>query len=305
MKSESQKLLLIIAGPTAVGKTSFAIDLARYFKTEIISSDSRQFFKELSIGTAKPTNGELRTIPHHFIGNLSIHDNYNISSYEHEVLAKLDELFKTKDIVIMVGGSGLYIDAVCYGIDDFPNVDEKLRSQLKSDFEELGLDYLISKLKKLDPEYLEIVDKQNPNRIIRALEVCIITGKKYSEQRRSPHKKRPFKVLKFALNRDRANLFERIALRVDQMHKDGLIEEVESLKAYKKFNALNTVGYKEIFSYLNEEMSLELALEKIKTNTRRYAKRQLTWLKRDGQYQWITPNDLTIIIEKVDSYFEQ
>lgn len=304
MKSESQKLLVIIAGPTAVGKTSFAIDLAKHFRTEIISCDSRQFFKELSIGTAKPASDELNAIPHHFIGNLSIQDTYNVSSYEQDVLAKLEDLFKSRDIVVMVGGSGLYIDAVCYGIDDFPNVNDDLRNQLKLDLKEKGLEYLLSELKDLDPAYYDVVDKQNPNRVIRALEVCKITGKKYSEQRKNPMKDRPFKIIKYALNRDRSELFERIGLRVDQMIEDGFIEEVESLKAFQDLNALNTVGYKEIFSYLNGEMSIELALEKIKTNTRRYAKRQLTWLKRDGQYQWFTPNDIEQIINEVNPYLD-
>lgn len=304
MKTESKKLLVVIAGPTAVGKTSFAIDLAKHFKTEIISCDSRQFFKELSVGTAKPTTEELEMIPHHFIGNLSIQDNYNVSTYEHEVLAKLKDLFKTKDLVVMVGGSGLYIDAVCYGIDDFPEVNQGLRNQLKLDLKEKGVAYLLAELKELDLDYYEVVDKQNPNRIIRALEVCKMTGKKYSEQRKNPSKDRPFKILKYALNRDRSELFERIGLRVDQMIENGLINEVVSLKAYRDLNALNTVGYKEIFSYLDGEMTMELTLEKIKTNTRRYAKRQLTWLKRDGQYQWHTPGDITQIINEVDSYLD-
>lgn len=303
MTTESQKLLVVIAGPTAVGKTSFAIEIAKRLGTEIISCDSRQFYKELSIGTAKPSEDELSSVTHHFIGNLSIHDNYNISTYENDVLTKLDELFEKKDIVVMVGGSGLYIDAVCYGIDDFPNVDENLRSQLKLDLKEKGISHLISMLKELDPEYYDIVDKQNPNRIMRAIEVCLMTGKKYSEQRKSPLKNRPFKILKFALNRDRPELFERIGLRVDQMLNEGLINEVKSFETYKELNSLNTVGYKEIFKYLNAEFSLELAVEKIKTNTRRYAKRQLTWLKRDGQYEWIKTNDLEKVLHQINNYF--
>lgn len=303
MTTESQKLLVVIAGPTAVGKTSFAIEIAKRLGTEIISCDSRQFYKELSIGTAKPSEDELNSVTHHFIGNLSIHDNYNISTYENDVLTKLDELFEKKDIVVMVGGSGLYIDAVCYGIDDFPNVDGNLRSQLKLDLKEKGISHLISMLKELDPEYYDIVDKQNPNRIMRAIEVCLMTGKKYSEQRKSHLKNRPFKILKFALNRDRPELFERIGLRVDQMLNEGLINEVKSFETYKELNSLNTVGYKEIFKYLNAEFSLELAVEKIKTNTRRYAKRQLTWLKRDGQYEWIKTNDLEKVLHQINNYF--
>ncbi len=303
MKAESKKLLVVIAGPTAVGKTSFAIELAQHLNTEIISCDSRQFYKELSIGTAKPSADELCSVAHHFIGNLSIHDNYNVSAYENDVLKKLDELFKKHDTVVMVGGSGLYIDAVCYGIDDFPNIDEDLRNKLKLDLKEKGISHLISVLKDLDPEYYDIVDKQNPNRIMRAIEVCLMTGKKYSEQRKNSLKNRPFKILKFALNRDRAELFERIGLRVDQMLNEGLVNEVKSFETHKELNSLNTVGYKEIFKYLNTEYSLELAIEKIKTNTRRYAKRQLTWLKRDGQYKRIKTNDLEMVIGEIKNYF--
>jgi tRNA dimethylallyltransferase len=288
--------LIVISGPTAVGKTRFAIDLAKKLNTEIISSDSRQFYKELSIGTAKPTQNELSEVKHHLIDNLSIHDYYNVSMYENDVLTILDELFKTHETVILTGGSGLYIDAVCYGIDEYPNANEYLRTGLMKQWKDKGLDNLLAELKKFDPEFYEQVDRANPKRVIRALEVIKSTGKKYSDQRNSPHKERPFEIEKYCLNCDREELFNRISLRIDQMMKNGLLDEVKSLLSYRKLNALNTVGYKEIFKYLDGEISLDQAITDLKTNTRRYAKRQLSWVKRDENYRMIEANDRNLII---------
>lgn len=295
----TKKKLIVIAGPTAVGKTSFAIELAQQFSTEIISADSRQFYNEISIGTAKPTENELSAVPHHFIGNLSIKDYYNVSKFENEVLALLDKLFLKYDNVVMLGGSGLYIDAVCKGIDDLPDADEKLRSDLKNQFNEKGIEPLLLELQKLDPEYYKIVDKANKNRVLRALEVIKETGKTFTELRKNSKKLRPFEIKKFCLNRDRAELFERISIRVDQMMDEGLLDEVKSQILNRQLNALNTVGYKEIFRYMDGEISLEQAITDLKTNTRRYAKRQLTWFKRDDSYIWIHPNEIEKVIESI------
>lgn len=299
MMAKTTKKLIVIAGPTAVGKTSFAIELAQQLNTEIISADSRQFYNEISIGTAKPTENELSAVHHHFIGNLSIKDYYNVSKFENEVLALLDKLFLKYDNVVMLGGSGLYIDAVCKGIDDLPDADEKLRSDLKNQFNEKGIEPLLLELQKLDPEYYKIVDKANKNRVLRALEVIKETGKTFTELRKNSKKLRPFEIQKFCLNRDRAELFERISIRVDQMMDEGLLDEVKSQILNRQLNALNTVGYKEIFRYMDGEISLEQAITDLKTNTRRYAKRQLTWFKRDDSYIWIHPNEIEKVIESI------
>ncbi len=291
------KTLIVITGPTAVGKTSFAIELAKMLGTEIVSSDSRQFYKEISIGTAKPTKEELARVKHHFINSLSIDEYYNVSRFEREVLDLLDELFLTYDYVVMTGGSGLYIDTVCKGIDELPDADESLRNLLKRRYKEEGLGNLLDELKALDPEFYEEVDQDNPNRVLRALEVIRGTGKKYSELRKQPAKERPFNILKFCLNREREELFERISLRVDQMVEDGLIDEVKSQLPNRHLNALNTVGYKEIFHYLDGNISQEQVLTDLKTNTRRYAKRQLTWFKRDPDYIWVHPNEISKVLE--------
>ncbi len=298
MNTNKKHKLIIISGPTAVGKTRFAIDLAKALHTEIISADSRQFYKEMSIGTAKPNKEELAEVKHHLIGNLSIHDYYNVSMYESDVLQILNDLFKIHASVIMTGGSGLYIDAVCNGIDDYPGADEALRNDLNRLWKERGLRFLLSELQEKDPEFYHQVDKANPKRVIRALEIIRATGKKYSEQRKNPRKERPFEIYKYCLNRDRNELFERISLRVDQMLEDGLLKEVKSLLPYRNLNALNTVGYKEYFKYLDGEISLEQATADLKTNTRRYAKRQLTWIKRDDSYEWIEYNDLENLIQR-------
>ncbi|MBE0663662.1 MAG: tRNA (adenosine(37)-N6)-dimethylallyltransferase MiaA [Bacteroidales bacterium] len=288
-------LLIVLAGPTAVGKTGVALQLAQEFGTEIISSDSRQFYREMKIGTAIPSPEELSVVTHHFIGHLSIHDRYDVSRFETEALARLEQLFLEHKLVIMTGGSGLYINAVCKGFDELPDRDRGLRKKLQALFDNEGIAALQDKLKKLDPLYFEKVDKNNPNRLLRAIEVCEATGKPYSQLRKGQVKERPFRILKIALNRDREELFERIAARTNQMMAEGLLDEVKSLLPYRHENALNTVGYKELFEHLDGNISLEEAITNIKTNTRRYAKRQLTWFKKDHEYHWFHPERIAEI----------
>ncbi len=295
--TDSSKSLIVIAGPTAVGKTDFAIRLAKKLQTEIISADSRQMYAELTIGTAKPKVEQLEEVKHHFIGNLSINEYYNAARFEVEVLALLDKLFMKYDQVVMVGGSGLYIDAVCQGIDELPDADQKLRHELNQIYKKEGIDKIREKLQQLDPEFYEIVDQSNPLRMIRALEVCITTGTKYSSLRTNSKKQRNFRVSKIALNIERSQLIERINNRVDQMLSEGLLEEINSLKAYKNLNALNTVGYKEFFEYFSGKMTLEDTIEKIKTNSRRYAKRQLTWFRKDKSYRWFEPEEFDEVLQ--------
>ena len=293
--TKSGKYLVVIAGPTAVGKTDVAIKLAKNWNSEILSADSRQFYAEMSIGTAKPDPDQLSEAKHHFVGHLSIHDYYNVSRYETEALKLLKDLFEQHDLVFMVGGSGLYIDAVCRGIDDFPDPEPEFRSYLKGLYQDEGIAKLQELLSEIDPEYYANVDKNNPNRLLRALEVCHSTGKKFSEQRLKSSKKRDFRIIRIGLNLPRPELFSRIELRTDQMLEKGLVEEVQSLLPYQHLNALNTVGYKEIFEYLDSKITLQQAIVNIKTNTRRYAKRQLTWFKRTDEYTWFEPDQLNEI----------
>jgi len=292
--------LIVIVGPTASGKTSLAIKIAQKYNTEIISADSRQFYKEIPIGTAAPTIGEMQGVKHHFVGNLSVKENFNVSTFEQQVLQLLENKFRETKIMVLVGGSGLYIDAVCKGIDDLPDADEELRTDLNKLFNEEGLSALQQKLKQLDPEYFEQVDLNNPKRIIRALEVCIQTGKPYSSQRKGKAIERSFNIIKIGLEVPRKQLIERIDSRSNSMLADGWLDEAKSVLPFKKQNALNTVGYKELFKYLENEWSLEMALEKIKTNTRRYAKRQMTWFKRDKEIEWFSPDDFKGIIHFID-----
>ncbi len=293
--------LIVIVGPTASGKTSVAIEIAKKYNTEIISADSRQFYKEIPIGTATPQSEEMQGIKHHFVGNLTVNDYYNVSKFEQDVMELLKKKFQKNKIMLMVGGSGLYIDAVCNGIDDLPDADEELRARLNKLFDEEGLSALQQKLKQLDPEYFEKVDLNNPKRILRALEVSIQTGKPYSSHRKGNSAERPFNIIKIGLEIPREQLIERIDRRLDSMIKEGWIEEATSVLPYKDNNALNTVGYKELFKYLENEWSLDLAIEKIKVNTRRYAKRQMTWFKRDKETTWFSPDDSEKIIEFIDS----
>lgn len=283
--------LITILGPTATGKTDFAIRLAQKFNTEIISSDSRQMYREMKIGTARPGQTELNTVPHHFIGNLSIHDYYNASMFEEEVLSLLGDLFQKHASVIMVGGSGMYIDAVCKGIDELPVVDAQIRMKLQEQYKNEGIESLRIQLKLIDPDYYTTVDLKNPNRILKGLEISIMTGKPYSSFLTRKRKHREFRILKIGLNLPRELLYQRINHRVDQMLEAGLIEEAGKLFPLRSLNALNTVGYKELFSYFDGSIDREKAIELIKRNTRHFAKRQITWFKRDPEINWIHPDE--------------
>lgn len=281
-----EKKLIILLGPTGVGKTELSLQMAEELGTEIISCDSRQMYREMKIGTAAPTEEELRRVPHHFIGHLSIHDYYSCGRFEIDALAKCNELFQSHDTVIMTGGSMLYIDAVCKGIDDIPNIDEELRQSLLERYQNEGIENIRQELKILDPDYYKIVDLQNHKRIIHALEVCIQSGKPYSSFRSESVKKRPFTIEKIGLNRPREVLYDRINKRVDIMMENGLLEEAKSLYPFKGLNALNTVGYKELFNYFDGIWTLDFAIQMIKQNSRRYAKKQLTWFNRDSEITW-------------------
>jgi tRNA dimethylallyltransferase len=294
------KILIVITGPTAVGKTALAIRLAQHFATEIISADSRQFYRELKIGTAAPTLDELQKVPHHFIGNLSLDQYYNVSMFEYDALNVLEKIFQKQNVAIISGGSGLYIDAVCHGIDEMPDIDPKVREMINKRFQSEGIDYLRSYLEKADSEYFAIVDKNNPNRMKRAVEVCMSTGKTFTSFRKRAEKRRSFTIVRAGLNLPRAELHTKISRRTDLMIAQGLIEEVTSLLPYRHLNALNTVGYKEIFDFLDKKVTLEHAIAKIKTNTRRYARRQLTWLNRYKDLQWFAPDDDNEIVQFVD-----
>jgi len=296
-----QKKLVVLTGPTGIGKTSVAIKLARHFNTEIVSSDSRQIFKELHIGTAVPTKKELSEIKHHFIQSHSITDNYNASRFETEAIILIEKLFNKYNIIVLTGGSMLYIDAICKGIDIMPDVDPIIRSELKTELKNEGLQYLRLKLKKLDPEYYKIVDLKNPNRIIHALEVCIMTGKPFSSFRTNPKKKRSFSITKIGLNCDRHLLHKRINERVDLMIKNGLELEAKSVYPQKHLNSLNTVGYRELFSFFDDEISREKAIELIKRNSRRYARKQLTWFRKDKEIVWFEPNQTDHIIQYIET----
>lgn len=284
-------LLVIIAGPTASGKTKVAIQTALYFNTEIISADSRQFYREMPIGTAAPSKEELSKVKHHFIGHLSVFDKYDVYHFEQDALKVLDSLFNKHQVVIAVGGSGLYLNVLTSGIDLLPDANETLRLDLKKRLEEEGLPSLRLLLKKLDPDYYQKVDLANPNRILRALEVCISSGLPYSSFRKNKSTERYFKTIKFCLNPERIILNEQINKRTDLMIKSGLIEEARYLFPHKHLNALNTVGYKELFDFFQKECSLENAITRIKTNTRRYAKRQITWFKKEEKMIMIRPED--------------
>lgn len=296
-----QKYLIVLAGPTGIGKTGIGIEIASHFNTEIVSSDSRQIFKELTIGTAVPGINELAQVKHLFIQSHSINENYNASRYENEALDLLGSLFKKHDLVLLVGGSMLYIDAICNGIDPMPDSDPEIRQMLKDKLEHEGLESLRFQLKKLDPEYYNSVDLKNPNRIIHALEICIMTGKPYSSFRSNPKKTRPFSVIKIGLNCDRELLHNRINTRVDQMIAAGLETEARNLFHLKHLNALNTVGYRELFAFFEEKTTREKAIELIKRNTRRYARKQLTWFRSDTEMNWFTPDQTGEIISFIEN----
>lgn len=299
-----QPLLVVITGPTAVGKTELCVKVAQHFNTEIISADSRQFYTELAIGTAKPSVEEMQNVPHHFIDNLSIIKEYNASDYENDVSNLLIQLFKKHKIVILTGGSGLFIDAVCNGFDeDIPGADKNLRNKLKELYSKYGIEILQEKLKQLDPLFYNEIDLSNSKRLLRAIEVCILTKKPFSQIRKGKHKIRPFRILKIALNRDRDELFNRINQRVDFMIEKGLVEEVKSVIDFRNHNALKTVGYTEIIEYLDGKTSIDKAIENLKTNTRRYAKKQINWFNKSNEYKWFHPNELNNIIEYIKLNF--
>ncbi|MFW5773617.1 MAG: tRNA (adenosine(37)-N6)-dimethylallyltransferase MiaA [Tangfeifania sp.] len=295
------KHLIVIAGPTGIGKTSAGINIARHFNTEIVSSDSRQLYKELKIGTAVPSTEELSAVKHHFIHSHSIFDNYNASQYEKEAISLLRQLYKKHDIVLMVGGSMLYIDAVCRGIDQMPDADPELRKNLKNQLETEGLENLRKQLKKLDPKYYSEVDLKNPARIVHALEISLMTGKPYSSFRSNPQKQRPFSIHKITLDCDRQELHRRINQRVDKMVATGLEEEARRYYNQKHLNALNTVGYREFFAYFDGEISKEKAIELIKRNSRRYARKQLTWFRKDTATNWFGSNQTDEIISFIEN----
>ena len=289
--------LVIITGPTAVGKTDLCVKIAQHFNTEIISCDSRQFYKELAIGTAKPTKEEMDGVKHHFINSHSITQDFNVNDFEKEALNILEKLFKTHPIVILTGGSGLYIDILCNGFDEeVPGSDKAIRLKIEQLYQKYGIEILQEKLKQLDPQFYKEVDLSNYKRLERAIEVCLLTGKKYSEIRKGTKQIRPFNILKIGLERERSELFERINHRVDLMMKAGLEEEVKSVIKFKELNALKTVGYSEMFDYLENKLSLEEATEKIKVNSRRYAKRQIAWFNKNESYTLFHPKNIDKII---------
>jgi len=294
------KTLLILLGPTGVGKTDLSIEIAKYYNTEIISCDSRQIYEEMHIGTAVPYQQTLETIPHHFIRSHSIHDYYNASKFEVEVLERLELLFQSKDVVLMTGGSMMYIDALCKGIDDLPEVDDELRKSLMERMETEGIESLRNELRYHDPVYYNEVDLRNPKRILHALEICLMTGKPYSSFRINLPKKRTFNIIKLGLNRDREILYSRINQRVDAMFDEGLEKEALSLIPFRHLNSLNTVGYRELFDYFDGKLSIEEAKEKIKANSRKYARKQLTWFRRDSEIVWFTPDKKNEIIAFAD-----
>lgn len=294
------KYLIILIGPTAIGKTAKSIPLAQHFNTEIISADSRQFFKEMQIGTAVPTIDELTAIKHHFIQHISIQDAYSVGHFETDVISLLSQLFQQNEVVVLVGGSGLYVDAVLKGLDDFPKVNPQIRKQLKLDLEQFGLVYLQNKLKELDFETYQKIELNNTHRVIRALEICIGTGMPYAYFLKNSTKKRNFIPIKIGLMSDRTIIYDRINKRVDMMMQNGLLEEVVKLKQFEMLNALKTVGYKELFQYLNEEITLPIAIDEIKKNTRRFAKRQLTWFRKDPEITWFDwQTDISEIMESI------
>jgi len=308
----NSNFLITIIGPTAIGKTALSIALAQHFGCEIISCDSRQFYKEMKIGTAVPTDEELKAASHHFIQNKSIFENYSVGDFEQEAILKLDELFQKNNVQIMVGGSGLYVDAILKGFDDFPDIDPAIREKIKKEFDLKGLNYLQNKLEELDPIYFEKISAenpqtlQNPQRMMRFVEVCLGTGKPYSSFLNQKKNKRNFIPIVIGLEADREIMYERINRRVDLMLENSLLDEAKNLYPNKQLNALQTVGYRELFDYFDVKTSFEFAVEEIKKNTRRFAKRQLTWFKRTKNVMWFDfKTDLNVIINFIQSKTEK
>ena len=294
-----EKTLIVITGPTAVGKTALCLDVAKHFHIPIINADSRQIFRELKIGTAPPTEAQMQQVHHDFVGILGLDDYYSASLFEQQVLELLGRQFLSSDYALMAGGSMMYIDAVCDGIDDIPTIDDQTRTTMKQRLADEGLEALCEELRQRDPEYYEIVDRQNPRRVVHALEICLMTGKTYTSFRKREKRQRPFGIIKIGLNRPREELYDRINRRVDQMIADGLLEEAKALYPKRHLNALNTVGYKELFDYIDGRWPLEEAVERIKGNTRRYARKQLTWFKKDESIRWFHPDETETIIKYI------
>ncbi|MBD8487616.1 tRNA (adenosine(37)-N6)-dimethylallyltransferase MiaA [Echinicola sp. CAU 1574] len=295
------KYLVVVAGPTAVGKTELCINLAKKFNTVIISSDSRQFYKETELGTAKPSMSERQEVQHFFVDSLSIHDDYDVRKFEKDALILLEDVFQKSNVVIMTGGSGMYIDAVCNGFDDIPDINPEIRTSLNELYKSDGIEAIRNKLKEVDPDYYEQVDIHNPQRLIRGCEVSIGTGRPFSSYRNKKRTERSFQIIKIGLERDREELYDRINLRMDLMVETGLFEEAESLYVYKNLNALQTVGYTEIFGYLAGEYDKEEALRLLKRNSRRYAKRQMTWFRRDGDMVWFHPDQFNEVLGFIEN----
>lgn len=294
------KTLIVVLGPTGVGKTELCIDIANYLHTPIINADSRQVFAEIPIGTAAPTKEQQRDVKHYFVGNLHLDDYYSASMYENDVLHLLEHLFTNSDVAMMSGGSMMYIDAVCNGIDDIPTVDEHTRETLKRRLTEEGLPALVEELKRLDPEHYDFVDKKNPRRVVHALEICHMTGNTYSSYRTNTKKQRPFNIIKIGLNRPREELYARINQRVLEMMELGLEEEARNVLPYRHLNSLNTVGYRELFDYFDGNITLDDAIFKIQSNSRRYMRKQLTWFMRDKSIKWVEPNNIKEIYNFID-----
>lgn len=294
--------LVVITGPTAVGKTALCIKLAKHYGIPIINADSRQIYRELRIGTASPSDEQLREVKHYFVGSIGIDDYYNASLYEQDVLRVLDEQFCHSPIQLLTGGSMMYIDAVCNGIDDIPTIRDDIRNEMKRRYAEEGLEALCADLQRLDPEHYAVVDRKNYRRVIHALEICYQTGQTYTSFRKQERKQRPFRIVKIGLNRERDELYQRINSRVDQMMTDGLLDEARSLYDKRSNNALNTVGYKEMFAYLDSTWTLDEAIERMKGNTRRYARKQLTWFRRDTKMQWFHPKQQEDILNYISKY---
>ena len=293
--------LIVILGPTGVGKTELCLSVAEYFHIPIINADSRQIFRDIPIGTAAPTIEQQSRVKHFLVGTHDICDYYSASSYEQDALALIDKQLETDNLALLTGGSMMYIDAVCKGIDDIPTIREDIRMEMKRRYAEEGLDSLVEELRRLDPCHYEIVDKKNHRRVIHALEICHQTGKTYTSFRKDEKKERPFNIIKIGLDRPREELYERINLRVDKMIADGLVDEARRMLPFRNENALNTVGYKEIFTYFDGVWQLDEAVERIKGNTRRYCRKQLTWFKRDEEIRWFSPNNVEEIINYIES----
>jgi len=296
------KTLIVITGPTAVGKTALTMDIAQHFGIPVINADSRQIYRDLKIGTAAPTEEQLRQVRHYFVGTLALDDYYSASMYEEQAIALLQQLFQTSDYALLSGGSMMYIDAVCNGIDDIPTVDAETRATMKQRLAEEGLEALVEELRQMDTEHYAIVDRKNPRRVVHALEICHMTGRTYTSFRKNEKKQRPFRIVKMALTLPREQLYDRINRRVDQMMADGLLEEARQLYPQRHLNALNTVGYKEMFAHLDGTWTLEEAVERLKGNTRRYARKQLTWYQKDPDIRWFSPAETAPIIDYIEHY---